>query len=832
MADLSLKIKSDFAQAEADFQSLAATSDAARAKIENFSKSFSAEQIDKFTDKNKLAAIAAEATGGKLAGMSREAAGLKSEIERLIKNGMSPQDEKMKVLVADYNRLQGEIAQTNTEAKKQNGIFGESIKKIGGMIAAYVSFQAVTGIIKAVTFDLSTQGDELAKTSRRLGITAEAYQELTYAADMSGVSAETLTTSLEYMSKAVGQAQAGTGRLKSYLEKTNPALLAQVKAAQNSEEAFNLLAAAASDIKNPMEAAAFATAAFGGSGQEMLQLTSEGADGIAFLREEAQRYGNVMSTEVAEAAERFNDAQANVMQVVKGLALAIGGELLAPMADAMQGFAEWASSGDNLKNTLSNIAIVLTTSGIAMAAYAVATGIATGAITASSVALKLQAAAQWLVNAAMSANPVGLLVAGLVILIGVLVLVVKNWDVVKVALVNGFEYVKAVGVQAWEYLKLTFFTVVKAIVQGVQFIYSPFIALVNTIIMGINKVTGKSIPTLTDGFKAMTSGLDKAISGSQAKIAEMDAKRASSAAKAAAATKSSVDSIKKSVSDKVQNSKKGTDAVVADHEREKASARSTADTYKQVLESIAMTELQKHNQMLNESASFFEQRATLESEDFAARIEYLQAQYAALAELDKMSKEERLAAEAGLTEAIRKQQQLQTEMYFKFAQSTLSQTRSLFEDLATVMNNAGKSGRKFAVAAKAIAIAEAAISAHLAAARSLAEFPLPFNLIAAGISYAAGAARVAAIASTPIPSAQTGGEFKVPDTPATRNDKAVVMASGGETVSVNQRGESGNKQTVVNVQFDKFKIFQVVQEGVDTGQINVSDRNIGVAVFA
>jgi hypothetical protein len=58
------------------------------------------------------------------------------------------------------------------------------------------------------------------------------------------------------------------------------------------------------------------------------------------------------------------------------------------------------------------------------------------------------------------------------------------------------------------------------------------------------------------------------------------------------------------------------------------------------------------------------------------------------------------------------------------------------------------------------------------------------------------------------------------------------MASGGENVSITPRGEGGKRQTVVNVQFDKFKIFQLVQEGVDTGQINVSDRNIGTAVFA
>jgi hypothetical protein len=137
----------------------------------------------------------------------------------------------------------------------------------------------------------------------------------------------------------------------------------------------------------------------------------------------------------------------------------------------------------------------------------------------------------------------------------------------------------------------------------------------------------------------------------------------------------------------------------------------------------------------------------------------------------------------------------------------------MFDDLATVMENAGKSGRKFAVAARAIAIAEAVISAHLAAAKSLAEFPWPFNLIAAGVSYAAGAARVAAISSTKIPSAQTGGEFTIPDTPATRNDGARLAVQGGEQVSVTPRGESSGKTTEVNIQIGEYQLFKVIQKG-------------------
>jgi hypothetical protein len=58
------------------------------------------------------------------------------------------------------------------------------------------------------------------------------------------------------------------------------------------------------------------------------------------------------------------------------------------------------------------------------------------------IATKTWAAIQWVLNAAMNANPIGLIITAIGILIGVIILVVKNWDTVKAALVNG---AKAVG---------------------------------------------------------------------------------------------------------------------------------------------------------------------------------------------------------------------------------------------------------------------------------------------------------------------------------------------------------------------------------------------------
>ncbi len=81
--------------------------------------------------------------------------------------------------------------------------------------------------------------------------------------------------------------------------------------------------------------------------------------------------------------------------------------------------ATWASSAAHgTYNMIMKVGLAGTIAyGIATAGAAVKTG--------------LMSAAQWALNAAMSANPIGLIIVGIGLLIGLGVLLVKNWDIVK-----------------------------------------------------------------------------------------------------------------------------------------------------------------------------------------------------------------------------------------------------------------------------------------------------------------------------------------------------------------------------------------------------------------
>ena len=120
----------------------------------------------------------------------------------------------------------------------------------------------------------------------------------------------------------------------------------------------------------------------------------------------------------------------------------------------------------------------------------------------------------------------------------------------------------------------------------------------------------------------------------------------------------------------------------------------------------------------------------------------------------------------------------------------------------------------------------------MAFTKALAAFPPPLNYVATGITLAAGLTKVAAIASTPI-SAQTGlTSYEVPDIRQNRNDGAPVRAQAGETVTVTPRGESATGVTNVSIKIGEAELFSIVQKGINTGEISVTNNNIGRGVFA
>lgn len=190
-------------------------------------------------------------------------------------------------------------------------------------------------IARTIT-DFASAGDEIAKSSRRMGIGVEALQEIRFAAERAGLSTEQLTSSFEMMNRNIGQLRAGTGPLTTALARVNPMLRRQLRDAESSEQAFTLLLDAIDAQPTAAAKAALTTAAFGRAGQDLINMAEGGSAALTAMREEARRYGNIISEDAAKSSEQFTDAMTNL----KASMTSFKNQALAPLIDQLKPLIE------------------------------------------------------------------------------------------------------------------------------------------------------------------------------------------------------------------------------------------------------------------------------------------------------------------------------------------------------------------------------------------------------------------------------------------------------------------------------------------------------------
>ena len=190
------------------------------------------------------------------------------------------------------------------------------------------------------------------------------------------------------------------------------------------------------------------------------------------------------------------------------------------LSNLLDGFSWILDHGNEVVAVLS----VIATGIAAYVAYTTAIKIMEGGLMSLSVAQKAVAAAQWIMNAAMNANPIGILIALITALVSAFMILWNTSEDFRQFWIDLWDAMKTGAVEAWEGIKKTFgsvadwFTnVFKTAWEGVKAVFSTgdkifdgivdgivdgFKTVVNAIIRGINKVV--AMP-----FNAINKVLDK-----------------------------------------------------------------------------------------------------------------------------------------------------------------------------------------------------------------------------------------------------------------------------------------------------------------------------------
>jgi len=337
-----------------------------------------------------------------------------------------------------------------------------AIGAIGGAFATGAIAKALIGQIGLV----EQYGSAINDQSQKIGITTQAYQELNYIMGQVGGNVDMLQMGIKTLSSAVVDGNKAFEQLGISLDEAR---------AMSQEDLFNTVIGQLASMESGTLRTSLATDLFGRSASELAPLLNMGADGIAKMRQEAQTYGLVMTEEAVAATDKYGDAQALAQKSGEALRNAMVGKMMPALTDIALGFADIAKASTEAFNARGIAGVVDVITGkfpIATAAVAGLTAAFTslliikgitavmvafqtaqvslalgmmgttaaalvqaGALTANEVIvglltgkITLAAAAQALWNTVMLANPIGLIVTAIGLLVGGLVLINKNFD--------------------------------------------------------------------------------------------------------------------------------------------------------------------------------------------------------------------------------------------------------------------------------------------------------------------------------------------------------------------------------------------------------------------
>ena len=198
--------------------------------------------------------------------------------------------------------------------------FGLGVRRIGLIFAGLAATVIVA--FGAMLNKFASVGDEVDKMRKRTGFSAETLSALSFAAEQSGASLQSLGKAVKTMARFVIDAARGLSTQVDMLELMG-LTVADIQGL-SPEDTFLKFANAIADLEDPLKRAAVAQVVFGRSGTELLPLLNEGREGIRALMEEARKLGLVFDNETAAEAAAVTDTMNRLRRVLRQIVFTVG----------------------------------------------------------------------------------------------------------------------------------------------------------------------------------------------------------------------------------------------------------------------------------------------------------------------------------------------------------------------------------------------------------------------------------------------------------------------------------------------------------------------------
>lgn len=347
------------------------------------------------------------------------------------------------VLIEDKEAIQalknvddkGKKTKTNLQEIADKGV------KIGAAVVAGTG--AAIGSLMVLANTTADSADKWDKLSLRTGIAVEELQRWGYAAGQSGADITVLETGMKKLSDTMIDAQNGSKTAQSAYEQLGISMADL--ATMTPEEAFESVMNSLADMEDGALKNSIGNDLLGKSFVELKPLLAEGSQGMQDLKNRADELGIVMSEEAVGAGVVFGDTLADAKSSLDGVKNGIMVELLPQLTNMLNWFLEkmpaiqevasnalgFVSDTIGFISDNSNILIPilggLLGAFIALKIVSVINGLMAAYTAFTTTATGVQIG----LNAALMANPIGLVIAAITALIAIGIALYMNWDKIK-----------------------------------------------------------------------------------------------------------------------------------------------------------------------------------------------------------------------------------------------------------------------------------------------------------------------------------------------------------------------------------------------------------------
>lgn len=466
------ELSSELKLSSAQFSDNGKSVDALRSKQDILKKTFD-EQKTKVAETEKAYNAMKDAQGEGSAGAQR----LETALNKA-KTEMTLTGNQLKNLDSDL--IKAKTSSDGLGSKLRDGLAASGDKANAALKGVGIAVAGITAAFGKMLGSAVENADELQKISDVTGISAEQLQIMKYQGSALGVELDTMTAAQKKLTKSMDSAREGTGAQAEEFAKLGVSVKDDVTGElRNSNDVFNDVITKLGGMKNETERDATAMTILGKSATDLNPLIKAGGTELKNMADEAKKNGAIMSNESVAGLDSFGDSVDAMKLSVQG---AIGTALskLTPQLNDISeklksvdfsgisngmsfiidhaepiaigvgtvtgAIVAWkvatvaASAAQEIHNAIVTISTI--SSGGLAAAQATLTAANGGttfgtialtgatigqnvALAAHKVALAAAAAGQWLFNAAMTANPIGIMVVAIGALVAAFVIL---WD--------------------------------------------------------------------------------------------------------------------------------------------------------------------------------------------------------------------------------------------------------------------------------------------------------------------------------------------------------------------------------------------------------------------